>query len=290
MKVDKMSPAKKESAVSFDIQKFEGSAKENGVRYWNAREFQLALGYETWISFSQVINRAMASCAQLNIDISACFISLNYIEDGVNLSSFKLTRFACLLVAMHADSKKPAVAQAKVALAGLADALISQSISTQALERIEIRDEVKAGESIMSGVAKSAGLDPSQYGIFKDAGFRGMYDMSLKKLITHKGGPAGKTLYDFMGKTELAANLFRVTQTAERITSQKVSGLSRLSITATAVGAEVRGIMLKSSGVAPEHLPLEEDINAVKRRIKSTHKEMIKLDAPKKTGPPKIET
>lgn len=277
-----MGLAIKGSAVSFDIQQFEGSAKENGVRYWNAREYQLALGYDTWASFCQVINRAMASCAQLNIDISVCFIPLSYLEDGVSVSSYKLTRFACLLVAMHADSKKPAVAQAKVALAGLADALISQSISPQALERIEIRDEVKAGESIMSGAAKAAGLDPSQYGIFKDAGFRGMYDMPLKKLISHKGGTPGVTLYDFMGKTELAANLFRVTQTAERISSQNVSGLPGLAKTATAVGAEVRGIMLKSSGVAPEDLPLEEDISHVKRRIKSTHKEMIKLDAPKK--------
>ena len=277
-----MSFINKGSAVSFDIQEFECSAKENGVRCWNAREFQLALGYDTWVSFCQVINRAIASCAQLNIDIGACFIPLSYIEDGASVSSYKLTRFACLLVAMHADSKKPAVAQAKVALAGLADALISQSISPQALERIEIRDEVKAGESIMSGAAKSAGLDPAQYGIFKDAGFRGMYDMSLKKLITHKGGPAGKTLYDFMGKTELAANLFRVTQTAERISSQNVSGLPSLKRTASAVGAEVREIMLKSSGVAPENLPLEEDIGDVKRRIKSTNKKMIKLDAPKK--------
>ena len=114
-----------------------------------------------------------------------------------------------------------------------------------------------------------------------------MYDMSLKKLVTHKGGPAGKTLYDFMGKTELAANLFRVTQTAERISSQNVSGLPGLAKTATAVGAEVRGIMLRSSGVAPENLPLEEDISLVKRRIKSTHKEMIKLDAPKKPRLPK---
>ncbi len=268
--------------ISFDLQKFEELAKENGVRYWNAREFMSALGYDTWASFQKVINRAMSSCAQLNIDISEVFIPFNYIQDNQTINSFKLTRFACLLVTMHADSKKAQVAQAKVALAGLADALISQSISTQALERIEIRDEVKAGETIMSGVAKAAGLDSKQYGIFKDAGIRGMYDMSLKQLVAYKGGAADKVLYDFMGKTELAANLFRVTQTAERISNQNVRGLNSLSNTAKAVGAEVRGVMLRSSGVAPENLPLEEDIALVKKRIKSTQREMNKLDTPQK--------
>ncbi len=268
---------------TFDLQKFEDLAKENGVRYWNARDFMGALGYDTWASFQKVINRAMASCAQLNIDISEVFVPLSYFVDGHTVSSFKLTRFACLLVTMHADSKKEQVAQAKVALAGLADALISQSISAQALERIEIRDEVKAGETIMSGVAKAAGLDPRQYGIFKDAGIRGMYNMSLQQLVAYKGGSPEKTLYDFMGKTELAANLFRVTQTAERISNQNVRGLSSLTQTAKAVGGEVRNIMLRSSGVAPEDLSLEEDIALVKRRIKSTQREMNKLDAPKKT-------
>jgi DNA-damage-inducible protein D len=262
----------------FNIQKFENLARENGVRYWNARDFMVELGYDTWSSFSQVINRSMASCAQLGIDITEVFIPLNYEEDGRSIQSFKLTRFACLLVTMHADSKKPQVSQAKVALAGIADALISQRIDSHLLERIEIRDELKQGESIMSGAAKAAGLQNHEYGIFKDAGIRGMYNMSLTQLVSHKGGPAGKVLYDFMGKTELAANLFRVTQTAERISNQGVKGLPGVTKTAHSVGAEVRGVMLRSSGVAPEHLPLEEDISKVKSRLKSTQKQMHKLD------------
>lgn len=263
----------------FNIQKFESLAKENGVRYWNARDFMIELGYDTWTSFQQVVNRAMASCAQLGIDITEVFIPLNYVDDeGKQLSSFKLTRFACLLVTMHADSKKPRVSQAKVALAGIADAIISQRIDTHLLERIEIRDELKQGESIMSGAAKAAGLEPHQFGIFKDAGIRGMYNMSLAQLVSYKGGPAGKTLYDFMGKTELAANLFRVTQTAERINNQGSKGLRDVTNAARLVGEEVRDVMLRSSGVPPENLPIEEDISKVKSRLKSTQKQMHKLD------------
>jgi DNA-damage-inducible protein D len=264
--------------VVFDIQRFEDLAKQNGVRFWDAREFMGALGYDTWSSFQQVINRSISSCAQLGVDISEVFIPFHFVDGDKQVSSYKLTRFACLLVAMHADSKKPQVAQAKVALAGLADALIAQQLGSHVLERIEIRDELKHGEGIMAGAAKAAGLANQEYGIFKDAGIRGMYDMSLARLVSYKGGDPKKTLYDFMGKTELAANLFRVTQTAERINNLNVKGLANVTSTAKSVGAEVRSVMLRSGGTAPENLPLEEDINTVKRKLKTTHKEMHKLD------------
>ena len=267
--------------MTFDLEVFESLAKENGVRYWDAMEFQHALGYETWASFQKVIHRAIASCAQLNIDISDVFIARTVVEGGKVINSYKLTRFACLLVTMHADSKKPEVAQAKVVLASIADALIEQSMGTDGLARLEIRHELKAGESIMSDAGKTAGLEAAQYGIFKDAGIRGMYNMSLKELVGHKNAPKdkNKTLYDYMGKTELAANLFRVTQTAERLNSQGVKGIARVAATAKDVGAEVRSVMLKSSGVAPEDLAIEEDILAVTKRIKGAHREMNKLDA-----------
>lgn len=265
--------------TNFDLQTFEKLAKENGIRYWDAREFMGALGYDTWGSFRGVINKAIASCAHMGIDISEVFIAKTIIEDSKVIDSFKLTRFACLLVTMHADSKKPKVSQAKVALAAVADALIEHSISSVALERIEIRDELKGGELSMTDAAKSAGLQGQDYAIFKDAGMRGMYNMSLQELKVHKGSPEGKTLYNYMGKTELAANLFRVTQTAERINNKKLMGLKQVSATAKDVGAEVRHVMLKSSGIAPEDLQLEEDIKAVSKRIVTTNKKMTKLDA-----------
>lgn len=267
----------------FSLEVFEGDCRENGIKYWYAHEFMKRLGYESWASFQAVLNRAMGSCTKLNLDPTEAFIPELVIDgDGRQLRTFRLTRFACFLVTMHADSKKPQVAQAKTALAAIADALIQARIDDEAIERIEVRDELKAGESIMSAAAKSAGLESTQYGIFKDAGFRGMYNMGLRDLVHHKGAPKDKTLYDYMGKTELAANLFRVTQTAERIRNQRVSGLNQLADAARTVGAQVRSVMLESSGVAPESLPLTEAIGDVKKRIKSAHKEMKKLDAPTK--------
>lgn len=256
---------------AFDLATFENAAKDNGVRYWDAQAFMRSLGYETWTSFQRVLNKAIASCAQLGINIGDVFIPITVVDGPKVTNSYKLTRFACFLVSMHADAKKPEVAQANVVLAALADALISEKIGDGSFERIEIREELKAGETIMSGAAKSGGLEPMQYGIFKDAGIRGMYDMSLRELVVYKHAPGDKTIYDYMGKTELAANLFRVTQTAERIKNKNTKGLTALSATAQMVGAEVRSVMMRSGGDAPENLVLEEDIHSVKKRIKTAH-------------------
>jgi len=270
--------------LEFDVQRFEDSSKQNGVRYWNAHEFMRTLGYETWPVFQKVINKAMASCAALNVQIPDVFIPDTWVDEGREVQSYRLTRFACFLVTMHADSRKPQVAQAKTVLAAIADALVEQQIRHDALERIEVRDDLRDGESIMSAVAHRAGLQSREFGIFKDAGFRGMYNLSLQQLILRKGVSIerNRTLYDFMGKTELAANLFRVTQTAERIKNTGAQGVRELTDAAREVGAYVRSVMLRSSGVAPENLPLEEDLTKVKGRLKSAAKGMKKLDAPSK--------
>ncbi|MDR1275039.1 MAG: damage-inducible protein D [Candidatus Accumulibacter sp.] len=270
--------------LEFSVERFEETARENGIRFWVAHEFMLALGYESWQAFQQVINKAMASCASLNVPIPEVFIADKFLDNGREVNTYRLTRFACFLVTMHADSKKPQVAQAKTVLAAIADALVEEQIQQDALDRIEVREELKGGERIMSGIAQQSGLKNTEFGLFKDAGFRGMYNMSLQQIISRKSAPVegSRTLYDFMGKTELAANLFRVTQTAERIKNTRVQGLGGLSQTAHQVGAEVRSVMLKSGGTAPENLPIEEDLTKVKSRLKSANKEMKKLDSPKK--------
>ena len=268
--------------MTFDIQRFENSAKQNGIRYWWAHEFMLDLGYENSSTFNNVINKAIASCARLGLDVSDAFIASSYVENGKTVKSYRLTRFACLLVTMHADGKKPPVAQAKAALAGIASQLIEAQINQQGIGRIEVREDLKAAEGLLNHAASSAGVENNQFGIFKDAGFRGMYNMSLRDLKHHKGIDEKATAYDFMGLTELAGNLFRVTQTAEKLKQQPNVGLNIAAQTAKSVGKEIRGMMIKNSGVSPEALPFEENINQVKKQLKNTAKEMNKLDAPKK--------
>jgi DNA-damage-inducible protein D len=266
----------------FSIQTFEASGRENGVKTWFAHEFMAALGYNSWSTFQKVITKAMGSCAKLGIDPTEAFTPTVVIEDGKEVRSYKLSRFACFLVSMHADSKKEEVAKAKALLAAIADKLIEERIQEHDLGRIETREDLKLAEKVLSGVAQDAGLENYQFGIFKDAGFRGMYNMSLSNLMFRKGIDPKKTLYDFMGLEELAGNLFRVTQTAARIKNQGIMGLPALKDTAHRVGREVRTIMTKNGGAPPESLQIAEDISHTKSKIKSAARAMKKLDGKKK--------
>jgi DNA-damage-inducible protein D len=262
---------------------FEESAKQNGVRYWDAHEFMRKLGYESYASFSGVINKAIGSCVQLGIQINEAFMQSTVVVDGRSVSSYRLTRFACFLTAMHADDKKPEVAAAKVYFAKIASCLVEKAIADDALPRLEVREDIKVGEKMLNSVARSAGIDTDGYAFFKDAGIRGMYNMSLKELMGRKGVLPKDTLYDFMGTTELAGNFFRITQTAERIKNKGVYGQKALQHAANDIGRTVRRTMITNSGIAPEYLPTSEDLNKVKSRLKSTNRGMAKLDHPVKS-------
>lgn len=197
----------------------------------------------------------MQSCTALGLDTLENFEP--YRQEN-NDEDFRLSRFACFLVANHADGKKPAVAQAKAYLASIAAAAADDYAAM--LERIGEREELGRWESQMSAVARRAGvLDSYDMGIFKNSGYLGMYNMTLKRLKTYKGlhdPRSNKTLYDYMGATELAANSFRVTQTAERIKRNKARGVDEASAIARGVGAQVRAMMVSDGGTAPEDLDL----------------------------------
>jgi len=264
------------------LQLFEDAAKKNGQTYWYAHDLMDWLGYNSWQTFKTVIKKAMGTCSRIDTDPTEAFIRDEVQIEGKLLKTYRLTRFACFLVAMSADAAKPQVAKMQAVLAAIADGIIKQQIQSDGLERIETREELKLAEKSMSQAAVYNGLLPEHLGIFKDAGFRGMYNRSLRELNVYKGTPEGKTLYDFMGLEEMAGNLFRVTQTTARIRRQNVRGLDPMAQTAKQVGSEVREMMIKSSGHAPENLPLEEDVKRLRSQFKKVNREMEKLDKPKR--------
>lgn len=270
--------------LATDIQHFENRCNEGEARWWDARDLEKLLGYEDAGIFSRLISRAIASCAQLGIEIFDAFTPYMIIVEGRQESSYKLTRFACLLIVMHADDKKPEVAHAKVHFAALASTLIDRAIGDEDLPRVEIRDQLKASEKMLSGVAKSAGVEGIGYAIFKDAGFRGMYNMSLKDLMRRKGVGENYTLYDFMGASELSGNYFRVTQTVDHIRNTGIRGQQRLQEAAKRIGSDVRASMIRNTNIAPENLAISEDINKVKTRLRQTNRKMAKLDEPSVAG------
>ena len=147
------------------------------------------------------------------------------------------------------------------------------------IERVVIRDDIKDGHKSLGAVAKQAGV--VDYAKFANAGYLGMYNMMNVQLAKRRGCDKAK-LFDTMGRTELAANLFRITQTEERIKSQKIFGQKQLEQTHHDVGREVRGFIIKNTGKTPEALPQETKIPDVKKGLKSGFREMKKLDQKKK--------
>lgn len=146
------------------------------------------------------------------------------------------------------------------------------------VERVDVREQVSQHEVSLNRTAKAHGVE--NYAFFCDAGYRGLYNMSLRDLKEYKGFEAkGRTLLDFMGKAELAANLFRITVTDARINGGDIRGQKALESTATSVGREVRQVMLRDGGEAPENMKLSPDIKKVESDLKRTAKGLKAADA-----------
>jgi DNA-damage-inducible protein D len=251
-------------------QSFEDFAIINGTNLWTEEFLMRALGYETSESFRKVIMKAMQACLSLSIATEDNFIRA---EDG----TYRFTRFACYLIAMNGDTKKPTVAAAQVYFAALAATFQNAIEHANAMDRILIREEVTEGEKSLASTASQHGVE--KYPFFQNAGYRGMYNMNLGQLKEKKGiGPKEK-LIDRMGKEELAAHLFRITQTDAKIKKEGVQGQRLLEATAKKVGEQVRKTMMNISGQRPEDLPIAAAIQDVKKAIKGTSKRFRSIDS-----------
>lgn len=237
------------------------------------------LGYESWLTFKKAVDKAMITLSTLNISMMDNICQIENIVDGKKEFDFKLSRLGCYLVVMNADNKKQSVAQAQTYFATLAGAVQSYLDESNNVERINIRSEVSEREKSLSGVVFKAGVE--NYGFFQNAGYRGMYNKNMSQLKKARGIDDKKSLLDFMGKEELAANLFRITQTELKIKSQNITGQRPLENTAEGVGKEVRQTMQKISGILPENLPTHVDIKEVKKSIKAKGRELKKIDSKK---------
>ena len=138
----------------------------------------------------------------------------------------------------------------------------------------------------LSAVASRSGVECYPY--FQNAGYRGMYNMDLRKIRTLKGVPEGRSPLDFMGSEELAANLFRITQTRAKIERDGARGQRSLEAAAHSVGAEVRKAIVSIGGTPPEQLPAARDIRQVHTQIKATNRKFRKMDAP--VSPRRLKT
>jgi DNA-damage-inducible protein D len=243
------------------------NVSKGGIEYWRGRDIQSVLGYATWENFEGVIKRAKVSCESTGED------SINHFRDTtkmvvvgsgaeVKVRDCFLDRYACYLIAMSGDTSKPeiGIAQAYFAvrtrLSELEDALSDDE------KRILLRDRVKDANKYLNMAAKKAGVQ--NYGLFHDAGYRGLYGLTNADIKRRKGIPKNEDLLDCAGRVELAANEFRITQAEDRLTKQKIQGEKAAAFTHHQVGQEVRNSIKKIGGTMPENLPAEVPIKKLK--------------------------
>lgn len=255
---------------------FEEASHQNGMLYWWASELVKMLGYTEYKPTMNPVQKALQVCMSTNIDTSQNMREEWRDRDGKRVKDFKLSRFACYLVAMNADVKKVPVARLQSYFAAFATAIQSYINSQDDIERVTLRTEITEHEKMLNSTAKMAGVQ--NYALFQNKGYLGMYNMPLSKIKSLKGVPDKKPLFDYMGAEEMGANIFRITQTEAKIKREGIVGQMRLEQAAQDVGKGVRKAIADMGGTMPEDLPAYEDIKKIKSDLKKTNRAFAKND------------
>ncbi|MBI3273946.1 MAG: DNA damage-inducible protein D [Candidatus Colwellbacteria bacterium] len=192
---------------------------KNGIEYWFGRDLFPLFGYATWQAFDEVIRRAVRAALNSGQIVENHFSQLTkMVEIGSGgkraVKEWKLDRYACYLVAQNGDPAIPEIALAQTYFAIQTRKQEVLDNLPDAEKRLFIRGEVSSQNKKLFRTAKQAGV--SHFGLFNDAGYKGLYGKSLAEVEARKGIKRGELL-DRAGATELAANLFRITQTDEKL-------------------------------------------------------------------------
>lgn len=241
---------------------------EDGQEFWYARELQSVLGYSQWRRFSDTVERAKLACKNSGFDVGEHFAdvgkSLPMPKGGFRiLDDVMLSRYACYLIVMNGDPRKEVIAigQTYFAVKTRQQELIENYEElTEEQKRIAIRNEMKRHNSALADAAHGAGVvEPIDYAIFQNYGYMGLYNgMKAQDIKRHKGLKKSQDILDHMGSTELAANLFRATQTEEKLRRDHIQGKDAANKTHYTVGRKVRQTIKELGGTMPEDLPTPE--------------------------------
>ncbi len=245
-----------------------------GAEYWSARDLQPMLGYNHWRSFENSITKAVTSCEKSGNDPGHHFARARKMiivgKGGEReVDDYQLSRFACYLIAQNGDPRKPEIANAQKYFAVQTRRQeISDNLAAD-MERLEMRKQASDDFRALSGAARDAGVQNRMFGVFHDAGYKGLYDgRGVEDIKKRKGIDKKENLMDRMNATELAANQFRMTQAREKLQNENVKGQEKAIATHNKVGKEVRDAIKRIGGTLPENIPPAEHIKIVQKRIK----------------------
>jgi len=249
----------------------------NGIEYWMARDIGPILGYPTWREFESVIERARNAFRGNQIDPSHHIVLTHkMMELGKGAQrqgdDYFLSRSACYLIAMNGDPTKPEIAGAQAYFAIQTRRAEVEDTLAEDEKRLELREKVSRSHRRISKIAQEAGVGTKMQGIFHDARYQGLYNMSLRSVKARKGLKDKEQLYDRAGPLELSANDFQMNLAADVITREGIKGEQKAIATNRSVGLRVRKAMTDSAATMPEDLPLEAPIKEIAKRVKAQKK------------------
>lgn len=253
--------------VKYSEQTFESikHVNEYGEEHWLARELQLVLEYAQWRRFSDAIERAKLACKNSGFAVEDHFADIGKMVDigsGAErqIDDVMLSRYACYLIVMNGDPRKEVISigQSYFAVKTRQQELIDNyEQMSEDQKRLAIRNEMIAHNKSLAEAAQMAGIeDQREYAIFQNKGYQGLYGgLGAKEIHARKGLKKSQKILDHMGSTELAANLFRATQTGEKLRRENIQGKQVAYDTHYEVGKKVRQTIKELGGTMPEDLP-----------------------------------
>ncbi len=241
--------------------------------FWNARDLSKVLEYSQFRHFIPVIERAKEACKNSGINIIDHFediLTMVPIGSGAEreIEDIRLSRYACYLIVQNADSSKEIVAlgqtyfAVQTRLQEIQQMQAYQLLKTEAEKRVFLREEMSLHNKQLAEAAKDAGvIEPLDYAIFQNHGYQGLYGgLTAKDIHIRKGLKKSQQILDHMGSTELAANLFRATQTEEKLRREEIKGKDKANQTHFEVGTKVRKTIEDIGGTMPENLPVADSV------------------------------
>ena len=241
--------------------------RDDGSEYWSARELAPVLDYAKWENFQKTISRAMIACENSGHSVSDDFPEVRKIvEAGATFKpkkDYELSRYACYLIVQNGDPRKEVIALGQTYFAiqtyrqELADHFNQLDEDRR---RLVVRGDIKQWNQLLAETAHDAGvITNEEFAIFQNAGYMGLYGgLDVDDIHNKKGLTINQKILDYMGSTELIANLFRISQTEEKLRKDHIQGAEKATQTHYAVGREVRKAIEKIGGTMPEDLPTPE--------------------------------
>lgn len=271
-----------EDTIDTLLREFEDAAQEteDGNQFWTARALAVLLGYADYRNFLSAVEKAKLACAQMRLDPADHFVD---VTDMVQVGSgamrerenIHLDRYACYLIAQNGDPRKRQIsfAQNYFAIQTRRQELrdedgVDFGALTENQKRLYLRNQVVEQNKLLASAAKAVGVKTgADFGKFNNKGYQGLYGgRGRQEIQKYKGLSPTANILDHMGSTELAANLFRITQTEEKLRSKNIAGKESACNAHFEVGLKVRQTMQELSGIMPEDLPVAEDVKKIARQ------------------------